>query len=233
MRHAALFQHAVRAGAGVLHIAGGLPFEIEHLVVGEGDVLYLVVVQRTEDDGADAHRFCRFLFIFEGRIFFRDDGERLFDALIDDVFEIDDAPLAGGHGAFFQRYHAVGDVDEIFRPFLAHQFQYLEELPEMQVLLVGDDVEALVKIVRLLAVDRRGEVARGVQRGAVRAQDEAGRHVVGGEVDDLRPLAFDEKPFLFEFVDDGLHLVDVKALARPAVEMHVEKVVYPAHVFEG
>ena len=59
----------------------------------------------------------------------------------------------------------------------------------MQVLLVRHDVQALVKIVGIFAVDGGGNVARGVQGSAVRAQDDARRHAVLLQIDDLRAVA--------------------------------------------
>ena len=103
----------------------------------------------------------------------------------------------------------------------------------MKILLIGHDVETFIKIVRLFAVDGRGYVARGVQRGAVRTQNDARRHAVRFKIDDLRPFAFDQQALLFQFFDDGSHLVVIKTFARPTVEMYVQKVVYPAHLFEG
>ena len=80
-------------------------------------------------------------------------------------------------------------MHKVLRPLLAHEFEHLEDLLEVQILLIGDDVEAFIEVVRLFAVDGGGEVARRIEGGAVRAQDEAGRHAVGFEVDDLRAVA--------------------------------------------
>ena len=80
-------------------------------------------------------------------------------------------------------------MHQIFRPFLAHQFQHLEKLLEVQILLIGDHVQAFIKIVRLLTVQRRGDVARGVQARAVRTQNDTRRHAVRFQIDDLCALA--------------------------------------------
>ena len=84
------------------------------------------------------------------------------------VFEQNDFPAPRAHRAVLHGDHAVGDVHHVLRPGLPHELQHLEELPEMEILLVGDDVQALVKVVCFFAVDRRGEVARGVEGRAVR-----------------------------------------------------------------
>lgn len=59
----------MRAGAGVLHIAGGFALEVEHLIVGESDILDFIVVERAEDDRAHAHRFGDLFLVFQRRIF--------------------------------------------------------------------------------------------------------------------------------------------------------------------
>ena len=118
------------------------------------------------------------------------------------------------------------------RPRIAHELDYLEPLAEVQVLLVGDDVEAAGKVVRVLAVERGGDVARGVERGAVAAQDDAGRHLVGGQVDDLRALVELEQPLLAQLVHDAAHLVVVKALAGIAVETDVHEREHLLHLGE-
>ena len=217
-----LGEHGRGAGAGVLHIDARFAVEVERLIVGKDDILDLVVVERGEDDGAHAHLFGDLLLIFEGRVLLVDDGIRLFDAAIQNVFEPDHLALAGGHGAVFQRDHAVGDVHKVLRPLLAHEFEHLEDLFEVQILLIGDDVEAFIEVVRLFAVDGGGEVARRIEGSAVRAQNEAGRHAVGFEVDDLCAVALLQEPLFFEFFDDGRHLVGIKALARVRIEGDVQ-----------
>ena len=54
-------------------------------------------------------------------------------------------------------------MNEVFSPLLAHKFEHFEKLFEMQILLVGDDIQAFIKIVGILAVDCRGQIAGGVE----------------------------------------------------------------------
>ncbi len=50
----------------------------------------------------------------------------------------------------------------------------LNQLPEVQILLIGHHVQALVEVIGVVAVERRREVAGDVERRAVAAQDQAG-----------------------------------------------------------
>ena len=118
-------------------------------------------------------------------------------------------------------------------PGIAHLLDDLEQLPEVQILLVGHDVQALVEVIGFLAVERGREVARGVERGAVLFEDEAGRHVAFGQVHDLGALAFHEQAFFAQLLNDGLHLVLIEALARVGVKRYAQQVVYALGVAQG
>ena len=95
----------------------------------------------------------------------------------------------------------------------------------MEILLVSNDVQALVEVVSLFAVVRRREIACSVERGSVRTQYYAGRKIVRGKIDYHRAFAFDEKTFVFEFLNDGRHLVVIETFARIRVERNVQKFV--------
>ena len=140
--------------------------------------------------------------------------------------------LAGRQRLPFVGDHAERHVLAVLVPVVAHQLQHLEQLPEVQVLLIRDHVERLVEVIGVLAVLRRGEVARDVQRRAVGAQDQRRRHPIGLEVDDLRALILLEQPLRLQLVDDRLHLVVVEALAGVGIERHAQHVVDALGVLE-
>ena len=50
----------------------------------------------------------------------------------------------------------------VLGPIVAHELDDLEELPEVQVLLIRDDIQILVEVIGLFAVKRGGQVARGI-----------------------------------------------------------------------
>ena len=147
------------------------------------------------------------------------------------VFEQNDRAVTGTHSdlvAVFveQRNHTVRDVNEIFRPRFAHEFEHLENLSEMKILLIRHDVKALIEIITLFTVTSRREISRSVKRRAVRAQYYARRHSVFFEIHDLRALARFKQSFFFEFVDNGLHFVVIKTLARVRIEGNIEFFIY-------
>lgn len=57
------------------------------------------------------------------------------------------------------------------RPFISHQFQNLLHLLHMQALANVNDVNRLVQFVFLKLHDGKGKFFGGIQRGAVRTQD--------------------------------------------------------------
>ena len=114
---------------------------------------------------------------------------------------------------------------EVFRPFFAHEFENLEHLFEMQILLIGNNVQALIKIVSVLAVDRRRQIAGRIQRRAVRTQDQTGGHIEFVEIDDLCALALFEQFLFVELVDHGLHFIRVEPFASITVERDMQFIV--------
>ena len=160
---ARLAQHGRRARAGILHVHACFAVEIERFIVRKNNVFDFIVAQRAEDHRAHAHFFRDLALLFERGILFRNDRVRLFLALCDDVLEPNDFAFTRRHGAVLERYHAVSDVNKVLRPFFAHKLEHLENLFEMQILLIGDDVQAFLEIVRLFTVERRGKIARGVE----------------------------------------------------------------------
>ena len=105
-------------------------------------------------------------------------------------------------------------------------------MPEMQILLACHHVQALVEIIRLFAVERRRKVARGVQRGPVRAHEQAGRHVVA-QAHYFCAVVVHEQALLREKVENGLHFVVIETFARIGIERHVKALVDFLHLFQS
>ena len=141
--------------------------------------------------------------------------------------------MAGGEGPLLHGYHAEVDVLAVLNPIIAHQLQHLEKLLKVQVLLVGHNVEGLYEVVGLFAVYGRRKVACGVKRRPVGAEYYAGGHIVCGKVNQCRALVHREQPLFPQLVYDCAHLVLIEALARVAVEVYPQPVVYLAHLLEG
>ena len=143
------------------------------------------------------------------------------------VFKQNDRAVTGTHSDLVtvfveQRNHTVRDVNEIFRPRFTHEFEHLENLSEMKILLIRHDVKALIEIIMLLTITSRGKISRSVKRRAVRAQYNTRRHSVFFEIHDLRTLARFKQSFFFEFVDNGLHFIVIKTLAGIRIESYIE-----------
>ena len=98
----------------------------------------------------------------------------------------------------------------VLRPVVTHQLQDLEPLLEVQVLLAGHDIDALIEVVGLLAVQDRRQVAGDVQGRTVALRDECRGHAVGLQVDDLRPLGLLQQSLFLQFFDNSRHLVGVE-----------------------
>lgn len=66
-------------------------------------------------------------------------------------------------------------------PFVAHQFQDLEELLKVEVLLASNDVEHLLEMVLLVSLVGRSNVSGDVQGGPIRLLDQSHIQFVGLE----------------------------------------------------
>ena len=141
--------------------------------------------------------------------------------------------LTGSQGLALVGDHAEGHVHAVLGPGLAHLLQHAEDLTEVQILLVGHDVQALVEVVGVLAVDCGSQVAGGVQGRAVGAQDDAGRHLVRLQVDNGRALGDGQQVLLAKLVDDHVHLVVVEGLAVVGVKLHAQLLVHAGGVLQG
>ena len=216
----------------ILHIRTGLAIEVERPLPAEVDVLVAVVVQVEVHDRADADLPGDLVLVGQVRALLLDDLACLLDGLVQQVLEVDDIALARGERTALVGDHAEGDVLHALVPVVAHELDDLEQLLEVQVLLIGDDVEALVEVILVVAVERGGEVAGDVERRAVAAQHDRRRHAVVIQHDDLRTLRFGEQALLAQLIDDGLHLVVVEALSRVGIERHAQQVIDALGILE-
>ena len=66
----------------------------------------------------------------------------------------------------------------------------------------------------------------------VRFQNDAGRHAVGFEIDDLRSAALHEQALFSQFVHHGLHFIRIKALSRIRIETNIEQIINFLYVFQ-
>ena len=121
----------------------------------------------------------------------------------------------------------------VLGPGLAHLLQHAEDLTEVQILLVGHDIQALVEVVGVLAVNSGGQVAGGVQGRAVGTQDDAGRHLVRLQIDHGRALGDGQQVLLAQLVDDHVHLVVVEGLTVVGVKLHAQLGIHASSVAQG
>ncbi len=112
---------------------------------------------------------------------------------------------------------------------MPHQLDDLEELLEVQVLLIGHHVQALVEVIGVVAVERRRKVAGDVERRAVAAQDQRRGHAVGLQIDDLRPWDSISSPFSRSSSTTGA-ILSLEALARVGIKRHAQQVVHALRV---
>ena len=113
-------------------------------------------------------------------------------------------------------------MNELVRKVVAHKLNDLEPLLEMQALLISRDVNALVEMIRPVSVNGGGYVTRRIKGRAVRFENEAGRHVVFGEVDDRRSVVYFQKSLFSEKINLLLHFVRIERFAGVAVEINSE-----------
>ena len=216
----------------ILHIRAGLAVKVQRALPAEVDVLVAVVVQVEIDHRAHADLTRHLVLVGQVRALLLDDLARLLDRLVQQILQIDDVALAGGQRAPLVADHTEGDVLHALVPVVPHQLDDLEELLEVQVLLIGHHVQALVEVIGVVAVERRRKVAGDVERRAVAAQDQRRGHAVGLQIDDLRPLRLNQQPLLAQLLDNRRHLVVVEALARVGIKRHAQQVVHALGVLE-
>ena len=111
-------------------------------------------------------------------------------------------------------------MDAILDPFLAHQFENLEELAEMKILLIRHDIQGFVEIVFLLAIAGGGDIAGCIYRAAVGFDNDARRHIPRGEINDFRALIELGNTLFTQFLDNGRHFILIEGLAGPTVKIN-------------
>ena len=113
----------------------------------------------------------------------------------------------------------------VLRPFVSHLFQHTENLAEVQILLIRHDVQALIEMISIMAIDGRRKIAGGIERRAVGAEDDAGGHIVLAQINDRCTLGDGQQVLFLQFVDNTIHLVVIERLARIGVERDAQQLI--------
>ena len=92
----------------------------------------------------------------------------------------------------------------------------------MQALPRRGDVDRLVETVGIVAVHGGGDVPRGIERGAVALQNQAGRHIVSRQIDDRGAVVELEKAHIAQFLHLRGHFIGIKTLALVTVEFDAQ-----------
>ena len=215
-------KHRAGARVGVLGVGSRVSVEGERVLKHEVDVAHPVVREVVEDHRPDPDRLRDLVGTGGPAVLFGADALDLLDRLGEQVFQEHDVARPGGEFLAVDTDRAVGDVYEFVVPLVTHQLDHLEPLREVQALPRAGDVDALIEVIGAGAVDRRRNVAGRVERGAVAFDDQADRHLVLVEPDDLRPVVEGEQSLLFQQFDLLGHLVGVEALTVVGVEGDAE-----------
>ena len=151
-----------------MKVRRGFALKGQRLVEREGQVLDSARSERSEHDCPHAYLGGYFALIFKLGILAVDDLFGFFDGGVEHVIEEHHVALTRGQRALtLEADHAERDVHAVLCPIVAHELEHLEKLTEVQILLISHDVQVLVKVVVLFAVDGGSKVARSVQRRAV------------------------------------------------------------------
>ena len=213
---------------GVLHVGAGVAVEGDDAVPGEGDGFHAVVHGVKEHHGAHAQHLGYLGLILQVGVLLLDDGGHALPGLVQHVLQEDDVALAGAHLPFGQFHHAEGRVQHpTFEPRV-HLVQHGEDLLEVQYLVRAHHVETAVEAIGRLAIQRRSQVAGGVDAGAITLLDETGRndtHVF--QIDNAGALvAFHQQARVGEPLQRGHELILVEGLALlQGVEAHAQAIV--------
>ena len=124
-------------------------------------------------------------------------------------------------------------MDDVLRPFVAHELEDLLELLEVQVLLRSDHVDVLIEVVSVFSVFCTSQVSGDVQGGTVRFEDRCRRQAVRLQIDDHRALGFYQQVLLFQGLHDSRHLVGVERLARIGIIGDPQHIVNAGEFLEG
>ena len=113
-------------------------------------------------------------------------------------------------------------MDKLVIPVVAHKLNDLEPLCKMQALTCRCDIYALVKVIRLLAVDRSCNITGRIQRRAVLFENKTRRHAVLFEIDNSSSVVDLKQILLAELFNLRRHLIGVKALALIGIKFYVK-----------
>ncbi len=124
-------------GVSVLNIGTGFTIEIEELIPVKNNVFDALVVQVIEQDGANPDNLCDFILVRDVRVFLFDDGLCLIDRFIQQILCKDDISFAGRDFSFFETDKTIRNMYKILCIFISHEFNYLENLSEVELLLLA------------------------------------------------------------------------------------------------
>ena len=232
--NACLAHNAAEAHMGVLHIRTGVAFEAHHGIPIETHVLQAAVLEVVEGECRNTDLAGDEFLVFKIRILLVDEFENLFLGGFNHVAKQTCSTRAGL--ALFPlavhqlQNHAERNVVHVLVPFASHLLQNVEHLLEVERLSEVHHVETLVEVVFLLAVAGGGEVASGVQRGAVALADKAGVQVEFVQHHHVQILALHHQVLFAEFVENGRNLVFEEGFSGIVVKAHAHHVV-DAHEF--
>ena len=117
-------------------------------------------------------------------------------------------------------------MDAVLLPFIAHEFKHLLPLFEVEILLRGHNVYALVEVIMLLAVYCRSDISRHVETRSIRLGYHGCSESVRLKIDYLSALRLYEQAFVLEFFNESRHLVRIEALSRVRIEFDIEHVIH-------
>lgn len=143
--------------------------------------------------------------------------------ILEDVVQELDSTLTGAHTAHHTEVDVLAAAGQIL---VAHEFSDLEQLSQVEVLLSGNDVDHLVKLVGLLTLEDGTNITGQVERSAVLADNDGLSKLLGavlGEVDDDSTFGLLGHADLLHGLVSGGHalLLDLR-LSRVDVKVNVQ-----------
>ena len=221
----------IRAGVS---LEGGEAIQIEHIILGR-EVGKVAVFERGQRDLTCRSRK---LFVGDGLV----GGDLLHDKvgdLADELLQTHHAAGAGLEGLAVLAVHRA-EADVLKLRCGRNQLRLAgdaENLLKVQALALVRQIEDLVGVVVLLALHDGGKIGRGVERCAVRLDENAGRKLLGVAFllhrHDQRAFGLDGQMLV---LDDLQHLRNIRlrvAFTEPDVKRHVEVAVVFAEIGDG